>query len=122
MQAAIARVSMLQTIIRSADDPTAVQKEPYHAPRIWSCCYPGARDADLFSPRPASSQRRVRPDGFRAAGWQSALQLAAATLAPAFGASGRAVRLPADVTVEAVLATRCNNRPAGTTIRHLPSG
>ena len=38
------------------------------------------------------------------------------------GASGRAVRLPADVTVEAVLATRCNNRPAGATIRHLPSG
>jgi len=32
------------------------------------------------------------------------------------------VRLPADVTVEAVLATRCNNRPAGATIRHLPSG
>jgi len=32
------------------------------------------------------------------------------------------VRLPADVTVEAVLASRCNNRPAGTTIRHLPSG
>ena len=75
-----------------------------------------------FSPRPASSQRRLRRDGFRAAGWQSALQLAAATLAPAFGASGRAVRLPADVTVEAVLATRCNNRPAGATIRHLPSG
>ena len=43
-------------------------------------------------------------------------------LRPAFGASGRAVRLPADVTVGAVLATRCNNRPAGTTIRHFPSG
>jgi general secretion pathway protein H len=60
--------------------------------------------------------------GFRATGWQSALQLATATLAPAFGASGRAVRLPADVPVKAVLATRCNNRPAGATIRHLPSG
>ena len=32
------------------------------------------------------------------------------------------MRLPADVTVEAVLASRCNNRPAGTTIRDLPSG
>ena len=38
------------------------------------------------------------------------------------GASGRAVRLPADVMVDAVLAARCNNRPAGATIRHLPSG
>jgi general secretion pathway protein H len=38
------------------------------------------------------------------------------------GASRRVVRLPADVNLEAILATRCNNRPAGATIRHLPSG
>jgi general secretion pathway protein H len=38
------------------------------------------------------------------------------------GVNGRAVRLPADVKVEAVLATRCNNRLAGATIRHFPSG
>ena len=38
------------------------------------------------------------------------------------GASSRVVRLPADVNLDAVLATRCNNRPAGATIRHLPSG
>ncbi len=38
------------------------------------------------------------------------------------GASSRVVRLPADVNLDAVLATRCNNRPAGPTIRHLPSG
>jgi general secretion pathway protein H len=38
------------------------------------------------------------------------------------GASGRAVRLPDDVKLEAVFAARCNNRPAGATIRHLPSG
>jgi general secretion pathway protein H len=38
------------------------------------------------------------------------------------GADGRAVRLPADVVVEAMLAARCNNRPAGATIRHFPSG
>lgn len=38
------------------------------------------------------------------------------------GASGRVVRLPADVTLDAVLAKLCNHRPAGATIRHLPSG
>jgi general secretion pathway protein H len=38
------------------------------------------------------------------------------------GASGRIVRLPADVTVEALLAKRCNNRAAGATIRYLASG
>jgi general secretion pathway protein H len=38
------------------------------------------------------------------------------------GASGWAVRLPADVTVEAVLAARCRERAAGATIVHLASG
>src|SRR5262249_14651567 len=38
------------------------------------------------------------------------------------GASGRAVRLPADVKVEAALATPAHNRPAGATVRHFPSG
>jgi len=38
------------------------------------------------------------------------------------GASNRVVRLPAHVKLDAVLATRCNNRAAGATIRHLPSG
>jgi general secretion pathway protein H len=38
------------------------------------------------------------------------------------GASGRVVRLPADVTLDAVLAKLCNHRPAGATIRHLASG
>jgi general secretion pathway protein H len=38
------------------------------------------------------------------------------------GASARAVRLPADVKLEALLAARCNNRPAGATFRHFPSG
>lgn len=37
-------------------------------------------------------------------------------------ASGRVLRFPSDVTVEAQLASRCNNRPAGATIRYLPSG
>jgi general secretion pathway protein H len=38
------------------------------------------------------------------------------------GADGRVVRLPSDVAVEALLAARCNQRPAGATIRHFASG
>jgi general secretion pathway protein H len=38
------------------------------------------------------------------------------------GATGRVVRLPPDVTVEAMLAARCNHRPAGSTIRYYASG
>jgi general secretion pathway protein H len=38
------------------------------------------------------------------------------------GASGRVVRLPPDIVVEATLAARCNNAPAGSTIRHFASG
>jgi len=38
------------------------------------------------------------------------------------GASRRAVRIPQDVTMDATLAARCNNRPAGSTIRHFASG
>ncbi len=38
------------------------------------------------------------------------------------GASGRLVRVPDDVRFEAVLATRCNQRAAGTTIDFFGSG
>jgi len=38
------------------------------------------------------------------------------------GASGRVVRIPADVSVDAMLAARCNNRSVGTTIRYFASG
>jgi general secretion pathway protein H len=38
------------------------------------------------------------------------------------GVSGRTVRMPADVNVDAMLATRCNNRPGGPTIRYFASG
>jgi general secretion pathway protein H len=38
------------------------------------------------------------------------------------GATGRVLRLPQDILVEALLAARCNGRPAGSTIRFLPSG
>ena len=38
------------------------------------------------------------------------------------GANGRAVRLPPDVTVEAMLAARCNGRAGGTSIVYFPSG
>jgi general secretion pathway protein H len=38
------------------------------------------------------------------------------------GATGRVIRLPADVRFEAILAARCNQRPAGPTIRFFASG
>ncbi len=38
------------------------------------------------------------------------------------GASGWAVRLPSDVTIQAVFASRCQDRAAGAAIHHLPSG
>jgi general secretion pathway protein H len=38
------------------------------------------------------------------------------------GATGRVIRVPADVRFEAMLAARCNNRPAGPTIRFFASG
>jgi len=38
------------------------------------------------------------------------------------GATGRVIRLPADVRFDAILAARCNNRPAGPTIRFFASG
>ena len=38
------------------------------------------------------------------------------------GATGRTLRLPNDVTVEAVLAVRCADRPAGGSIDFFPSG
>src|SRR6266540_4217339 len=38
------------------------------------------------------------------------------------GVSGRVVRIPEDVNFNAMLAARCNNRPAGPTIRYFASG
>jgi general secretion pathway protein H len=38
------------------------------------------------------------------------------------GATGRVVRLPDDVTFDAALATRCNQRPAGFSISFFASG
>ena len=38
------------------------------------------------------------------------------------GATGRVIRVPADVRFDALLAARCNNRPAGPTIRFFASG
>jgi general secretion pathway protein H len=38
------------------------------------------------------------------------------------GATGRVIRMPADVRFDAVLAARCNQRPAGPTIRFFASG
>jgi general secretion pathway protein H len=38
------------------------------------------------------------------------------------GATGRELRLPDDVVVDALLAARCGDQPAGATIRFFPSG
>jgi general secretion pathway protein H len=38
------------------------------------------------------------------------------------GATGRSVRLPADVRLRATLPQRCNNQPALSSIRFFPSG
>jgi general secretion pathway protein H len=38
------------------------------------------------------------------------------------GATGRVIQLPADVKFDALLAARCNQRPAGSTIRFFASG
>lgn len=38
------------------------------------------------------------------------------------GANGRTVRVPADVKLDAMLANRCNQRAAGSTIRYFASG
>jgi general secretion pathway protein H len=60
------------------------------------------------------------------AAWRQRTEIATVIDAPLrtirSGANGRVVRLPSDVTVEAILAARCNHRPAGATIRHFASG
>jgi general secretion pathway protein H len=38
------------------------------------------------------------------------------------GASGRVIQVPGDVSFDAMLAARCNQRPAGATIRFFASG
>jgi general secretion pathway protein H len=38
------------------------------------------------------------------------------------GATGRSIRVPDDVRFDALLAARCNSRPAGPTIRFFSSG
>src|SRR5262245_6467010 len=54
------------------------------------------------------------------------VQVATESNAPArtirSGATGRTLRVPDDVGFDAVLAARCNQRAAGTTIRFFPSG
>jgi general secretion pathway protein H len=53
---------------------------------------------------------------------QVATQVDALARSVRSGATGRVVRLPEDVHFEAVLATRCNQRGAGTTINFFGSG
>jgi general secretion pathway protein H len=53
---------------------------------------------------------------------QIATQVDALARSVRSGATGRVVQLPADVQVEALLAARCNQRAAGTTIDFFSSG
>ena len=53
---------------------------------------------------------------------QVVTQVDALTRSVRSGATGRVVRLPPDVHFEALLATRCNQRAAGTTISFFGSG
>jgi len=62
----------------------------------------------------------------RNAAVRSRTQVATQVDAPArlivSGATGRVLRLPNDVAVDAQLAARCGDRPNGPTIRFFPSG
>ena len=51
-----------------------------------------------------------------------ATEISAATRTFRSGVTGRAVRLPNDIAVEALLAKRCDDRAAGRTIDFFPSG
>jgi general secretion pathway protein H len=68
--------------------------------------------AMLKADRNAAIRRRV----------QVATDVHAMTRSIRSGATGRTVRVPNDVTFDALLAARCNQRPAGSTIRFFPSG
>ena len=66
----------------------------------------------LKADRNAALRRRVRV----------ATAIDAETRTVRSGASGRVLRLPKDVQLDAALAARCYDRPAGRTIDFFPSG
>jgi general secretion pathway protein H len=66
----------------------------------------------LKSDRNAAMRRRT----------QIATEISAASRSVRSGSTGRVVRVPDDVVFDAVLAQRCNQRPAGPTIRFFASG
>jgi len=66
----------------------------------------------LTQDRNAALRRQVRV----------ATQVDAEARAIRSGVTGRIIRLPADVTVQAMLAARCANRASGQTIDFFPSG
>jgi general secretion pathway protein H len=53
---------------------------------------------------------------------QVATQIDPVTRSIRSGATGRVIRLPEDIAFDATLAARCNQRPAGATIRFFASG
>ena len=66
----------------------------------------------LKSDRSAALRRQI----------QVATQVDAATRSIRSGATGRVIRLPNDVVVDAILASRCADRIAGRSIDFFPSG
>ena len=66
----------------------------------------------LKGDRSAAIRRRV----------QIASQVDAMSRSVRSGATGRVIRVPDDVRFDALLAARCNQRPAGSTIRFFSSG
>ena len=66
----------------------------------------------LKADRNAAMRRRI----------QVATQVDAMSRLVRSGATGRTVRVPEDVAFDALLAARCNQRPAGSTIRFFATG
>jgi general secretion pathway protein H len=66
----------------------------------------------LKTDRDAAIRRRI----------EIATEVSALSRAVRSGATGRVVRVPGDVVFEALLASRCNQRAAGTTINFFGSG
>jgi general secretion pathway protein H len=66
----------------------------------------------LKSDRDAAVRRRI----------EVATEVSALSRAVRSGATGRVLRVPGDVVFEALLASRCNQRAAGTTINFFGSG
>ncbi len=70
----------------------------------------------------AASLLKADRNAARRTGQPMATQISAATRQIRSGATGRTVKFPSDVTLDAMLATNCANRARGATIDFYPSG